>query len=43
MSMQRLVPPLENSALDARIDWLRKLTPGDAVEATVAALAAGAP
>jgi hypothetical protein len=44
MSMQCLVPPpLDGTALEARIDWLRTLTPGDAVEAIVAALAAGVP
>ena len=42
--MQCLVPPpLENTALEARIDWLRRLTPRDAVEAIVVALAAGVP
>jgi hypothetical protein len=42
--MQFLVPlPLEDTTLAARIDWLRRLTPGDAVEAIVAALGAGVP
>ena len=42
--MQCLVPPpLEDTALEARIDWLRRLTPGDAVEAIVAALEVGVP
>jgi hypothetical protein len=43
-SMQNLVPPsLKDTALAARIDWLRSLTPGDAVEAIVAALEVGVP
>jgi hypothetical protein len=44
MPMQSRIPqPLEDTALEARIDWLRRLTPQDAVEAISAALAAGAP
>lgn len=36
-------PALVDSALEARIDWLRKLAPEGAVEAIIAALAAGVP